>query len=91
MLYRFDQRKWSNLTEDRADWPTWSADGARILYRGARYVIETRIRDGRPEPVLPLKSEEFGGYSHWIGRTPDGSPTRTLNRDGRQVYELTFQ
>ena len=91
MLYRFDENKWNVVSRGRADWPMWSADGKAILYRSGDQLVETRVEDGRTERLVIVKKEEFGGYSHAFGTTPEGAPIRTMNRDGRQVYEVLLQ
>lgn len=91
MLFRFDQGGWVNLTRERAEFPTWSADSKSILYRSADRLMQVRASDGLAGQVVGIKNEEFGGFSRWIGCTSDGSPARALNRDSRQVYEVMLR
>jgi hypothetical protein len=53
--------------------------------------MRLRVDRSRAEPVAAMSGAEVGGFSHAIGIAPDGSSTRTLNRDSRQVYELLFE
>jgi Tol biopolymer transport system component/DNA-binding winged helix-turn-helix (wHTH) protein len=91
MLYRFDKNQWTPISEGKADWPTWAADNKSIMFRADETLQRVWIDPRTTEAVASLKGAEPGGFSHALGVTPDGSPTRTLNRDSRQVYELQFQ
>src|SRR5581483_1694039 len=90
-VYRFGEDVWRPLTGSRADFPNFSRDSKRILFRAGDVLKELHIDNGREENVLQLKNEEIGGFLHSIGRSGDDGPTRTLNRDSRQIYELYFQ
>jgi Tol biopolymer transport system component len=90
MLYRVAEEKWSTLTEDRADWPTWNRGSDAILFKAVDSLREIQIAGGRQVKIAALKNEEIGGFTHAMGRASDDAPTRTLNRDGRQIYELYF-
>jgi hypothetical protein len=91
MLYRFDTGRWTAITEERADWPAWTRDSASIVFRANETLMRVRIDGAGAEPVVAIKGAETGGFTHAIGIAPDGSPTRTLNRDSRQIYELLLQ
>ncbi len=90
-LYRFDKNQWSTLSNGRADWPSWNRTSTAILFRAGDALNETQVDTGRVHRIVSLKNEEIGGFTHAIGRAKDDAPTRTLNRDGRQIYELYFQ
>jgi len=62
-----------------------------IQYRAGDFLRQAPLESKRHEEILPLQSEEIGGFAHAIGRSYDGAPTRTLKRDGRQVYALYIQ
>jgi dipeptidyl aminopeptidase/acylaminoacyl peptidase len=84
MLYRVSEKKWSALSEDRADWPSWNKGSDAILFRAGDVLREIQIRTQRQQDIVTLKNEEIGGFTHAIGRAPDDAPTRTFNRDGRR-------
>ena len=91
MLYRVHENKWSNLSDERADWPSWNRGSSTILFRSGDFLKEIQIGTRRYETIVAMKSDEIGGNTHAIGRANDDAPTRTWNRDGRQIYELYFQ
>jgi hypothetical protein len=91
VLYRFDGGQWAPLLDDRADWPTWNTQSTAILFRAGDVLNDINVKTKRTEKIVALKNEQVGGFTHAIGRTDDNAPTRTLNRDGRQVYDLRLQ
>jgi Tol biopolymer transport system component/DNA-binding winged helix-turn-helix (wHTH) protein len=90
MIYRMDTGQWSVLFDDRADWPVWTKDGAAILFKAGDSLEEIDLRTRQQKKIVTIKNEGGGGFTHAIGIDSSDAPTRTLNRDGRQVYELHF-
>jgi Transcriptional regulatory protein, C terminal/WD40-like Beta Propeller Repeat len=91
MLYRFETHSWTPIWQERADWPTWNLDSKSLVFRANDALVRLRVDQRGAEPVAAINGAELGGFSHAIGIAPDGSSTRTLNRDSRQVYELIFE
>jgi Tol biopolymer transport system component/DNA-binding winged helix-turn-helix (wHTH) protein len=90
LIYRMDGRKWAMPFDGRVDWPVWNKESTAILFKGGDGLEAIDVRTERVTKTVTMKNEEIGGFTHAIGRSYDDAPTRTLNRDGRQVYELYF-
>lgn len=79
------------MVDPGADWPSWNRDSSAILYRSGDVLKEVSVRTRVIRTIVTLKNEEEDGFMHDIGQTDTGAPIRTLNRDGRQIYDLSLQ
>lgn len=90
MLYRFQDRRWVQLSGAQCRWPVWSRDGQSIVYVAGNSLIRYRVDRNSSEVITELSSSDLGGYWHGIGMSSDGSPLRTLDHNSPQVYDLEY-
>jgi Tol biopolymer transport system component len=92
MLYRFEDHRWVQLSDQPCRWPTWSPDGKFLLYTISNLNLLMRYRVGHAgsEVLTELAANELGGFSRSTGVAIDGSPMRTLDHNSPQVYEIEF-
>jgi DNA-binding winged helix-turn-helix (wHTH) protein/Tol biopolymer transport system component len=90
MLYRFQDRKWVQLSDLQCRWPVWSPDGRSIFYLARNHLMRYDISRNQNEIVSDLPVGELGGFLHGIGMSNNGSPLRTLDHNSPQVYEIEF-
>ena len=84
MIYHVRNRQWTEVSDRRVDWPTWTRDSKFIICKSDDFVMRYSISTGKFEPVAQIKPEELGGYGRWIGVGADGSLLRIRNRRHRR-------
>jgi Tol biopolymer transport system component len=95
VLFDFQTRKWSELTEAPVAFPNWSADGEYVYFLRRLpqnpAVLRIRISDRKLEQVADLKGIPTAGYfGVFLTLTPDDSPL--LRNIGTQdIYSLDFE
>jgi serine/threonine protein kinase/Tol biopolymer transport system component len=93
-LFDLRTRKWSELTQMSAGFPSWSADGRHLYFFSRvpnRAVLRIGIIDRKVELVTDLKDLPTTGYwSTSVTLTPDDSPLLLRNKGTQDIYSLDW-
>jgi serine/threonine protein kinase len=93
-LFDFTRRKWTDLSDTVAGYPTWSRDSKYIYFTdrlGEKPAVKrVRIADGRVELVASLEHLRLVQTSvgSWFGLAPDESPLLLRDAGIQDVYAL---
>jgi Tol biopolymer transport system component len=94
LLFDVRTQKWKKIAEGTLSWINWSPDSQYIYAKdqaATDSVVRVRIKDGRIEHLINLKSyvlTGLGGGS--VSVAPDGSPLLLLDRGTQDVYALDW-
>jgi serine/threonine protein kinase/Tol biopolymer transport system component len=98
MLFDMKAQKWSELTQNTADDPTWSHDGKYVYFSssavGEPAFYRVQIRDHKLERVASLKDVKrptSGSFGDWTGLAPDDSPLALRDISTYEIYALDWQ
>ncbi len=97
MLFDFVTRQWTVLSDQRAEWPTWSKDGKHIYFveRSAEgtYEFRVRISDHKIERIADLGDlhQAWGPFGPWSGLAPDDSLLAVRDIGAMDIYSLDLQ
>jgi Tol biopolymer transport system component len=98
MLFDIKAQKWSELTQDTADYPAWSHDGKYVYFsssaEGEPAFYRVQIKDHRLERVASLKDVKrptSGSFGDWTGLAPDDAPLALRDISTYEIYALEWQ
>jgi Tol biopolymer transport system component/predicted Ser/Thr protein kinase len=98
MLLDMKAHKWSELTQNTADDPTWSHDGKYVYFsssaEGEPGFYRVQIKDHKLERVASLKDVKrptSGSFGDWTGLAPDDSPLALRDISTYEIYALEWQ
>ena len=98
MLFDMKAQKWSELTQNTADYPAWSHDGKYVYFsstaEGEPAFYRVQIRDHKLERVASLKDVKrptSGSFGDWTGLAPDDAPLALRDISSYEVYALDWQ
>ena len=94
MLFDFETKKWSELSQGTIGWPNFSKDGKYIYvidFKGTRALLKTRISDHSTERIAIPKN--FAGTGQWglaLALASDDSPLLLRDAGSYDVYALDW-
>jgi hypothetical protein len=97
MLLDLTTRKWGELANATAGWPSWTRDGEYIYFRrlgNDPAVFRVRIDNRNVERVVGLKDfrQAWGSFpSGWLGLAPDDSPLLLRDAGTQEIYALEWE
>jgi serine/threonine protein kinase/Tol biopolymer transport system component len=98
MLFDMKAQKWSELTQNTADYPAWSHDGKYVYFsstaEGEPAFYRVQIKDHKLERVASLKDVKrptSGSFGDWTGLAPDDSPLALRDISTYEIYALEWQ
>ena len=98
MLFDMKAQKWSDLTQNTADYPAWSHDGKYVYFsstaQGEPAFYRVQIIDHKLERVASLKDVKrptSGSFGDWTGLAPDDSPLALRDISTYEIYALDWR
>ncbi len=98
MLFDMKAQKWTELTQNTADYPAWSHDGKYVYFSstvgGEPAFYRVQIKDHKLERVASLKDVKrptSGSFGDWTGLAPDDSPLALRDISTYEIYALDWQ
>jgi serine/threonine protein kinase/Tol biopolymer transport system component len=98
VLFDMKSQKWSELTQNTADYPAWSHDGKYVYFSstvgGEPAFYRVQIKDHKLERVASLKDVKrptSGSFGDWTGLAPDDSPLALRDISTYEIYALEWQ
>jgi Tol biopolymer transport system component/tRNA A-37 threonylcarbamoyl transferase component Bud32 len=98
MLFDMKAQRWSELTQNTADDPTWSHDGKYVYFsstaNGEPAFYRVQVKDHKLERVASLKDVKrptSGSFGDWTGLAADDSPLALRDISTYEIYALDWQ
>ncbi len=97
MLYDFGTQTWRMLTDQNANYPTWTADGKYLYFDTITgkepAIMRVSVPGGKLEQVVSLKNvrRPTGAFGYWSGLSPDGSPLTIRDIGTEEIYAFDVQ
>jgi serine/threonine protein kinase/Tol biopolymer transport system component len=97
LLYSFDTRKWQDLANINAQYPSWSRDSQYVYFivlgNDRAFMRVNVVGEHRVEKLASLKDVRLfmGSFGSWTGLAPDDSLLILVDTSTDEIYALDVQ